>query len=266
MIPIAGLYESHLTVFDLERSVRFYRDVVGLEFAHAVPARRAAFLWVGGRERSMLGLWEIGSSPIRARLHIAFAASLDDVVASVPALRARGIVPRAGGGGPEIGEPVVFPWMPAASVYFDDPDGHSLEYIAILPGAARPELAGRVKLSEWRAMADAWELMSDRPAEHGEYGTTDDEGDVAQRVHGEAGTNAAAAMPGASSKTMAIGSTKRGLSIPTQRCAARNRAPVTIATGRDANVDVARSKAGRGKPLGGGREKAERDICFGRPR
>jgi hypothetical protein len=42
--------------------------------------------------------------------------------------------------------------MPAASVYFDDPDGHSLEYISVLPDAPRPDLSGRVKLSEWRLM------------------------------------------------------------------------------------------------------------------
>jgi len=61
-------------------------------------------------------------------------------------------VPRRGGGGPEIDEPVVFPWMPAASVYFDDPDGNSLEYISLLPQPARPELSGTVPLSAWSTM------------------------------------------------------------------------------------------------------------------
>lgn len=150
VIPVSGLYESHLTVADLERSIRFYRDVVGLELAHRVPSRNAAFFWIGGRERSMLGLWEIHSSPVRLRLHIAFTATLDDVIRSVATLRAHGIVPRDGGGGPEIEEPVVFPWMPAASVYFDDPDGHSLEYISILPEPPRPDIAGRMTLSAWR--------------------------------------------------------------------------------------------------------------------
>ena len=152
MIAIKGLYESHLTVSDLARSIAFYRDVVGLELAHTVPQRHAAFFWVGGRDRSMLGLWSIGSAPIRLRLHIAFQTELEQVIRSVAVLRAGGIVPRNGGGGPEVDEPVVFPWMPAASVYFDDPDGHSLEYISILPDAARPDLSGRVTLSEWRTM------------------------------------------------------------------------------------------------------------------
>ena len=43
MIPIQGLYESHLTVSDLPRSIAFYRDMVGLELAHTIPARGAAF-------------------------------------------------------------------------------------------------------------------------------------------------------------------------------------------------------------------------------
>lgn len=150
MIAIDGLYESHLTVSDLDRSIQFYRDVVGLELAHRIAARGAAFFWIGGRETSMLGLWSIGSSPVQLRLHIAFRTTLEQVMAAPAYLRGKGVMPRRGGGGPEIDEPVVFPWMPAASVYFDDPDGHSLEYIALLPGMARPEMAGVVTLSEWQ--------------------------------------------------------------------------------------------------------------------
>ena len=152
MIPVLGLYESHLTVADLDRSIAFYRDVVGLELAYVVPSGNAAFFWVGGRERSMLGLWRIHSSPVRLRLHIAFATELEQVKKSVAVLRSKGIVPRSGGGGPELDEPSVFPWMPAASVYFDDPDGHSLEYIAVLPNSPRPDMQGRVSLSAWEAL------------------------------------------------------------------------------------------------------------------
>ena len=51
-----------------------------------------------------------------------------------------------------IDEPQVLCWMPAASVYFDDPDGHSLEFICMLDETPRPEL-GRVSWSEWRRQA-----------------------------------------------------------------------------------------------------------------
>ena len=149
LVPVKGLFEAHLTVSDLERSIAFYGDVVGLELAHRVPERHAAFFWLGGAGKTMLGLWSIHSSPMRLRLHIAFDVALDDVVASVDRLRAAGITPRHGGGGSAISEPVVIGWMPAATVYFDDPDGHSLEYIAMLDDPPRPDW-GWVPLSEWR--------------------------------------------------------------------------------------------------------------------
>ena len=54
-IPVRGLFETHLTVADRQRSLAFYLDVVGLTLALDVPERHAAFLWIGGRGRSMLG-------------------------------------------------------------------------------------------------------------------------------------------------------------------------------------------------------------------
>ena len=68
------LFEAHLTVTDLDASVAFYRDRVGLELAHIVPARRAAFFWIGSRGTTMLGLWAAGSAPQKTTTHIAFAA------------------------------------------------------------------------------------------------------------------------------------------------------------------------------------------------
>jgi hypothetical protein len=35
-----------------------------------------------------------------------------------------------------IKRPMVFGWMPAIAIYFHDPDGHSLEFIAMLPQPA----------------------------------------------------------------------------------------------------------------------------------
>ncbi|MES5099609.1 VOC family protein [Agrobacterium sp. BA1120] len=152
MISIKGLYEAHLTVSNLTRSIEFYRDVVGLELAHTIPDRNVAFFWVGGPETSMIGLWSIHSSPLRLKLHIAFKTTLDQVIAAPGYLRGKGIIPR-NGAGIEITEPSVFPWMPSANVYFDDPDGHQLEYISILPEQARPEIAGMMTFSEWERLA-----------------------------------------------------------------------------------------------------------------
>lgn len=151
MISLKGLYETHLTVSNLHRSTDFYRDVVGLELAHTIPERNVAFFWIAGRETSMLGLWSIHSSPLRSRLHIAFQTSLEQLLEASEYLRSKTIIPRDGAGS-EIEEPIVFPWMPAASVYFDDPDGHSLEYIALLPDQPRTDIPGTLTLSEWKQL------------------------------------------------------------------------------------------------------------------
>lgn len=152
IVPIRGLFEAHLTVSDLDSSVRFYRDVLGLPLAHRIPERQVAFFWVPTPERGMLGLWSLGTSPLRMRLHIAFQVELPDVFRSVQALLSAGLTPLDAGGGSPIEEPQVLCWMPAASVYFDDPDGHSLEFIAMLDEQPRPAL-GRMPWSEWRRKA-----------------------------------------------------------------------------------------------------------------
>lgn len=138
MIPVQHLFETHLPVADLDQSIKFYRDVVGLELAHVVPARQAAFFWIGPAGNAMLGLWGVGSGPQKMALHAAFRTSLEDVVAAPRVLRSAGITPLDFDGQPT-DQPVVFAWMPAASVFFHDPDGHLLEYIAMLPNEPRPE-------------------------------------------------------------------------------------------------------------------------------
>src|ERR1700761_3289734 len=100
IVPIRGLFEAHLTVSDLDRSIDFYRDVLGLPLAHRIPARNVAFFWVPTSDQAMLGLWSIGTSPLRMRLHIAFDVALPQVFESVAALRRAGITPRSGRGGP----------------------------------------------------------------------------------------------------------------------------------------------------------------------
>ena len=148
--PIRGLFEAHLTVQNLDRSIGFYRDTLGLPLAHLIPQRQVAFFWVPSPDKAMLGLWCVGTAPMHMRLHIAFDTALEDVIASVDRLRAAGLVPLSAEGTPTE-EPIVLAWMPAASVYFQDPDGHSLEYIAMLADRPRPEL-GRVPWSQWRRM------------------------------------------------------------------------------------------------------------------
>ena len=145
---IQGLFETHINVTELDRSIAFYRDLLGLELGHLEPARRVAFMWVGSRGNSMLGLWEKPREQVTSQ-HLAFRASSEDVIhRSVAWLNERGLPCRNFlNDGTE--RPMVFAWMPAISIYFPDPDGHSLELISMLGGPPRPEL-GVLSLEEWR--------------------------------------------------------------------------------------------------------------------
>lgn len=156
-----GLFEAHLTVSDLDRSIAFWRDVVGLPLALELPERGAAFLWIGGPGEAMLGLWSLGSAPMGLSLHIALRATLQDVLAACDALRSVGVTPLSFFGA-ETTEPSVIGWMPAAAVYFRDPDGHLIEYLAMLDEPARPE-RGIVAWSQWEGAERDGEWLRVQP-------------------------------------------------------------------------------------------------------
>lgn len=144
---IKGLYETHLFVEDLERSINFYKNILGLEQCHYEEARKIAFFWIGKPKEAMLGLWEKPKDEIDTR-HSAFRCDVDDVLhRSVEFLKQHDLKPynflRDG-----TERPMVFAWMPSIAIYFNDPDGHALEFIAILDGKASPEL-GVISYEEW---------------------------------------------------------------------------------------------------------------------
>jgi len=132
------LYEAHLPVSDLARSIAFYRDVVGLVPAFSQPERGVAFLWVERAEVGMLGLWLPGTAYGWAagaphhRSHFALSVPFETLTASIGRLRGLGLKPFGFDGQPAA-EPSVIGWMPSAQIYFPDPDGHVVEYITILP-------------------------------------------------------------------------------------------------------------------------------------
>jgi catechol 2,3-dioxygenase-like lactoylglutathione lyase family enzyme len=98
----------------------------------------------------MLGLWEKPKDKIDLR-HFAFECEPDWILnESVEYLKSRNIKCRNFlNDGTE--RPMVFSWMPAISIYFEDPDGHSLEYIGILDGEPKPE-NGIITYEKWKEL------------------------------------------------------------------------------------------------------------------
>lgn len=149
---IKGLYETHLQVSNLEIAIEFYRDTLELEFALLEEKRRIAFFWIGQSKQYMLGLWEVTDQPVATR-HFAFRCDEADIQErSVNWLKEKGIKPY-NFLKDSSEQPMVFAWMPAIAIYFNDPDGNVLEFIAILDGTAKPEL-GVTSYNEWLKSKD----------------------------------------------------------------------------------------------------------------
>ncbi|MGE7602977.1 VOC family protein [Peribacillus sp. NPDC097675] len=142
---IKKIYETHLQVKNLNDSIDFYQNKLGLKLG--TITRNAAFLWVGDLGHQFLGLWEVPkNSDIQPR-HFAFEVELDFLKHSKIWLEKKGITVIGSQGKSNI-EPIVQTWMPAASVYFLDTDGNKLEFISMLDDTPK-ELDYVPYLSEW---------------------------------------------------------------------------------------------------------------------
>jgi catechol 2,3-dioxygenase-like lactoylglutathione lyase family enzyme len=144
---IKGLYETHLFVENLETSIAFYKNILGLEQCYFEAERRTAFFWIAKPKEAMLGLWEKPKSEIDKR-QFAFRCDKEFILdKATEFLNGHNLKPynflKDG-----TDKPMVFSWMPAIAIYFNDPDGHYLEFISILDGEARPEL-GVISYDEW---------------------------------------------------------------------------------------------------------------------
>lgn len=146
-LMIKGLFETHIYVENLERSIDFYSHTLSLTQCHYEAERRIAFFWIGEPKGAMLGIWEKPKHEIDIR-HFAFSCDVEDVLnKSVGYLESRNLKPYNFLKNGSL-EPMVFAWMPAVAIYFNDPDGHALEFIAILTGEAQPEL-GVITYENW---------------------------------------------------------------------------------------------------------------------
>lgn len=130
---IKGIYEAHLPVSNISKSVEFYSSL-GLELAHQGEA--VTFFWIE-KGKSWLGLWETDKveTPYHPSLrHIAFHVELNDLIDAKEWLEQRGVSVRKAFGFEPEQQPIVLPNNPQshAALYFKDPDGNSLEFITPL--------------------------------------------------------------------------------------------------------------------------------------
>lgn len=159
-----GLFETHVQVKDLEEAMRFYGDVLGLELGLRETERRVAFYWIGWKGRTVIGLWEkppwvpFDTGNLILPQHLAFEVNLDDLATAIERVKRRGIELR-NFLGQITDEPSVFGWVPGASIYFNDVDGHLLEFMAKLDAEPQKDI-GIVSLTEWNRLQGAVKLRA----------------------------------------------------------------------------------------------------------
>lgn len=146
---IKGLYEAHLPVSDLQKSIEFYKKL-GLEIAYV--QEKLAFLWIDKGE-SWLGLWESDNAHLAYHpsiRHIAFKMDKDDFEHVKDWLQSIDIEIRTAFGFSPEQQPLVLPNHPHAhaAIYFADLDGNSIELIAPLR-LEEDEVFTMISLNNW---------------------------------------------------------------------------------------------------------------------
>ncbi|SDO48367.1 VOC family protein [Alkalicoccus daliensis] len=150
---IKGLYEAHLPVSDLEQSIDFYQKL-GLEIAWRNNS--SAFFWIVKKE-SWLGLWEgeeYKTSYHPSLKHIAFTIDYEDMKNALAWLENKrvSIVPF---GNRKSIEPFVRPYQGNASVYFEDPDKNSLEFMCYVDVPSHlKDVNDKLSILEWEELLE----------------------------------------------------------------------------------------------------------------
>lgn len=148
---IKGLYEAHLPVKSLEISIPFYQKL-GLSLAWC--DENTAFFWID-EGKSWLGLWEGPEyeTPYHPSLrHIAFRVDYQDMQKSIGWLNAIQVEAVSFGSRVSL-DPFVRPNQGNASVYFNDPDGNSLELMCYVevPSDLK-KITDKLPIEEWEEL------------------------------------------------------------------------------------------------------------------
>lgn len=125
-VPISQIAEVAIVVTDLERSVRFYNEVLGLDVWERRERSATLRLANGFLGLWLPGAWELPASDHWAairlegggRQHLVFYIALADADAALTNLRQHGVRSY----GPRVNE------HGEVHLDFEDPDGHMLEY------------------------------------------------------------------------------------------------------------------------------------------
>jgi catechol 2,3-dioxygenase-like lactoylglutathione lyase family enzyme len=122
-VPLRGISEIILVVKDVEASVAFYRDVVGL-LVDDVSNKKFAWFWAGAAGTAQrigitAGPLSFGAAHVRGPHHFAFGTVRSRIPELKAALEAQGL---------EVEGPVEFAFWNALSIYFSDPDGNRVEF------------------------------------------------------------------------------------------------------------------------------------------
>lgn len=147
---IKGIFETHINVSSYQKSASFYEKLLNIIPLYEDENRKSKFYWVGKPGESMLGIRENYPSSLIQRQHFAFRVDLEDIASAREYLFGLGIE-TTNFRGESSENLLVFPFMPAVSIYFKDPDGHSIEFIAMLNDLPKPK-ADIMTWLEWEKL------------------------------------------------------------------------------------------------------------------
>jgi lactoylglutathione lyase len=147
---IQGIFETHLEVKNLKKSMDFYEKVLGLKLGRYEEGRRRAFYLIEKEPISMISIVEKKDPDLR---HMAFRVNYEDINQMIPFLNNQGVDILPGWNKANPNEPLVYPWLGSASVFFNDIDGNRLEFLTMLPEGPRDDLdVIWMTLSEWNEL------------------------------------------------------------------------------------------------------------------
>jgi catechol-2,3-dioxygenase len=128
VVDVEGLAEVVLNVRDMQRSLAFYRDLLGLAVISPPERTNPIFLRAGAATSTLPALVVLvqlppeapAFAPPRTLHHLALAIRAEAFDTAHDAIAERGIAIRTG----------QHPILPSRTMYVDDPDGNEVELIA----------------------------------------------------------------------------------------------------------------------------------------